>query len=175
MFYTVGGTATPGLEYTGIGTTRTTRQVTFAAGSSRATVTVVPIADSTLEANETVSLTLASGAGYTIGTRTAVTGTINNDDFTLYNSATGRPNDQGWLLFGGLGGSQSRSTNGTTLTSSINGAAGYSNHAIFTPTLFNSAAEAVTPFKRSAKGLTPPPSSPPLTACGSWIRPTPSG
>jgi hypothetical protein len=36
VFYTVGGTATPGLDYTGIGTTRTTRQVIFAAGSSRA-------------------------------------------------------------------------------------------------------------------------------------------
>lgn len=139
VFYTVGGTATPGSDYTGIAPAGTTRQVTFAAGSSRATVTVVPIADSTLEANETVALTLVSGAGYTIGTRTAVTGTINNDDIALYNAATGRPNDQGWLMFGGLGGFQSRSINGTTLTSSMNGAAGYSNHAIFTPTLVNNA------------------------------------
>jgi chitinase len=33
-----------------------------------------------VESNETVVLTLASGTGYTIGTTTAVTGTITNDD-----------------------------------------------------------------------------------------------
>ncbi|MDK2463017.1 hypothetical protein QHH11_28570, partial [Aphanizomenon sp. PH219] len=42
--------------------------VTFAAGSSTATVTVDPTADTTVESDETVILTLASGTGYTIGT-----------------------------------------------------------------------------------------------------------
>ncbi len=53
----------------------------FVAGSSTATVTVDPTADTTVESDETVALTLTSGTGYTVGTTTAVTGTINNDDF----------------------------------------------------------------------------------------------
>nr|NCR42695.1 endo-1,3-1,4-beta-glycanase ExsH [Microcystis aeruginosa W13-11] len=77
--YTLGGTATLNTDYTRTGTTNT---VTFAANSSTATVTVDPTADTTVESNETVVLTLASGTGYTVGTTTAVTGTINNDDFS---------------------------------------------------------------------------------------------
>jgi hypothetical protein len=76
--YTVGGTATNGTDYTSIPTS-----VTFAAGSSTATVIVDPTADTTVESNETVALTLATGTGYTVGTTTAVTGTITNDDVTL--------------------------------------------------------------------------------------------
>ncbi|TYT72527.1 calcium-binding protein, partial [Microcystis aeruginosa KLA2] len=57
--------------------------VTFAANSSTATVTVDPTADTTVESDETVILTLATGTGYTVGTTTAVTGTIANDDVTL--------------------------------------------------------------------------------------------
>ncbi len=75
--YTLGGTATLNTDYTRTGTTNT---VTFAAGSSTATVTVDPTADTTVEPDETVALTLASGTGYTVGTTTAVTGTITNDD-----------------------------------------------------------------------------------------------
>ncbi|MCZ8189527.1 MAG: hypothetical protein O9326_07235, partial [Microcystis sp. LE19-338.1B] len=78
--YTLGGTATLNTDYTRTGTTNT---VTFAANSATATVTVDPTADTTVESNETVSLTLASGTGYTVGTTTAVTGTITNDDVTL--------------------------------------------------------------------------------------------
>ncbi|MFM6616204.1 MAG: beta strand repeat-containing protein, partial [Microcystis panniformis] len=75
--YTLGGTATLNTDYTRTGTTNT---VTFAAGSSTATVTVDPTADTTVEPDETVILTLATGTGYTVGTTTAVTGTITNDD-----------------------------------------------------------------------------------------------
>ena len=39
-----------------------------------------PTVDTTIEPDETVILTLASGTGYTIGTTTPVTGTITNDD-----------------------------------------------------------------------------------------------
>ncbi|TRV51521.1 MAG: calcium-binding protein, partial [Microcystis panniformis Mp_GB_SS_20050300_S99] len=46
-----------------------------------ATVTVDPTADTTVEPDETVALTLTSGTAYTVGTTTAVTGTIQNDDF----------------------------------------------------------------------------------------------
>ncbi|GBD51499.1 hypothetical protein BGM30_05920 [Microcystis aeruginosa NIES-298] len=76
--YTVEGTATNGTDYASIPTS-----VTFAAGSSTATVTIDPTADTIVESNETVILTLAAGTGYTIGTTTPVTGTINNDDTTV--------------------------------------------------------------------------------------------
>ncbi|MEY4352393.1 MAG: hypothetical protein RLZZ609_634, partial [Cyanobacteriota bacterium] len=127
--YTVGGTATLGIDYTGIPTAGATKSITFAAGSATATVIVDPTADTTIEADETVALTLAAGAGYTIGTTTAVIGTILNDDsnLTLYNVTSGLPSDQGWLAFGGLGGTQERINNVTKLTSSTNGAVGYSN------------------------------------------------
>ncbi|ELP54814.1 hemolysin-type calcium-binding repeat family protein [Microcystis aeruginosa TAIHU98] len=78
--YTLGGTATLNTDYTRTGTTNT---VTFAAGSSTATVTIDPTADTIVESNETVILTLAAGTGYTIGTTTPVTGTINNDDTSV--------------------------------------------------------------------------------------------
>jgi Ca2+-binding RTX toxin-like protein len=75
--YTIGGTATNGTDYTSIGTS-----VTFAANASTATVIIDPTADNTIENNETTTLTLATG-NYNIGTTTAVTGTITNDDFPV--------------------------------------------------------------------------------------------
>ncbi|MBD2568896.1 M10 family metallopeptidase C-terminal domain-containing protein [Anabaena lutea] len=76
--YSIGGTAAS-TDYTGA-TPGTGKTITFAAGSSTATLTINPTADTTVEANETVALTLATGTGYTVGTTTAVTGTITNDD-----------------------------------------------------------------------------------------------
>jgi hypothetical protein len=76
--YTVGGTATNGTDYTSIPTT-----VIFESNSAIATVIVDPTADTTVESNETVALTLATGTGYTVGTTTAVTGTITNDDTSV--------------------------------------------------------------------------------------------
>jgi len=73
--YFIGGSATHGTDYSSIGSS-----VTFAAGSSTATVTVDPTADNNFETDETVVLSLASGTGYTIGTTTPATGTIVNDD-----------------------------------------------------------------------------------------------
>ena len=52
----------------------------FLAGSSTATITVDPLGDADLEANETVILTVTAGAGYTVGTPNSATGTILNDD-----------------------------------------------------------------------------------------------
>ncbi|WP_413174688.1 Calx-beta domain-containing protein [Anabaena azotica] len=76
--YSIAGTAAS-TDYTGA-TPGTGKTITFAAGSSTATLIIDPTADTTVEANETVALTLLSGTGYTIGTTTAVTGTITNDD-----------------------------------------------------------------------------------------------
>ncbi len=81
--YSVGGTATLGTDYaqTGAATfTATTGTVTFAAGATTAIVTIDPTGDPTIEANETVALTLASGTGYSVGTTTAAIGTILDDD-----------------------------------------------------------------------------------------------
>jgi Ca2+-binding RTX toxin-like protein len=84
--YTVGGrsrlvgTSKDYADYTGISTSETTKTVTFSAGSTTAQVVVDPTADTRVESNETVVLTVASGTGYTVGTTGAVTGTITNDD-----------------------------------------------------------------------------------------------
>ncbi|MFN9643998.1 MAG: ELWxxDGT repeat protein [Cyanobacteriota bacterium] len=102
--YTVSGTATPGTDYTGIARGGSTKKVSFAAGSNTATVTVDPTADTTGESNETVALTLATGAGYTIGTTSAVSATILNDDLIGTNandSLTGTTLDE--VLFGAAG------------------------------------------------------------------------
>ncbi|MDZ3833321.1 MAG: putative Ig domain-containing protein [Sphingopyxis sp.] len=72
---TTSGTASAGTDYTGNVST-----VTIPAGSTSATITVNPTADGTVEADETVTLTVASGAGYTIGSPNNATGTILNDD-----------------------------------------------------------------------------------------------
>ncbi|NBO32660.1 MAG: calx-beta domain protein, partial [Cyanobacteria bacterium WB6_1B_304] len=72
--YTVGGTATNGVDYATIPTS-----VTFAAGSSTATLTVDPTADTiNPESDESVTLTLVAGTGYNIGTPPSATGTITN-------------------------------------------------------------------------------------------------
>ena len=76
--YSIAGTA-DSFDYTGA-TRGTGKTITFAAGSATATLTIDPTADSTVESDETVALSLATGTGYTVGTTTTVTGTILNDD-----------------------------------------------------------------------------------------------
>ncbi|MEH2161178.1 MAG: SBBP repeat-containing protein [Nostoc sp.] len=81
--FNIGGNATYNTDYTVVGTNTFTGfngTVAFKAGDTTATVTINPTADTTFEADETVSLTLASGTGYTIATSEAVTGKITNDD-----------------------------------------------------------------------------------------------
>jgi len=78
--YTVGGTATIGADYTGIATAGTTKTISFAAGSSTAAIKVDPTADTTVEADESVVLTLAPGTGYTIGAFATAAASILSDD-----------------------------------------------------------------------------------------------
>jgi YD repeat-containing protein len=74
---TANGTATAGSDYTaGSGT------VTFAAGETSKTITVATIDDTIVELAETMTVTLASPSGATIGTATG-TGTINDNDIGL--------------------------------------------------------------------------------------------
>jgi hypothetical protein len=84
--FTVGGTATFNNDYTQTGAATfapPNGTVTFAAGSSTATVTVDPTADTTPEPDETVILTLATGTGYNVVAPTSATGTILNDDTSV--------------------------------------------------------------------------------------------
>lgn len=73
--YTIGGTATNGTDYATIAS-----PLVINTGNTTGTITVNPTADATIEADETVILTLAAGAGYTVGVPNAATGTILNDD-----------------------------------------------------------------------------------------------
>ncbi|MBD0362591.1 MAG: VCBS repeat-containing protein, partial [Coleofasciculus sp. C3-bin4] len=61
--YTVGGTATPGTDYT-----RLLGSVTFAAGDTEATIEVVPLPDTRVDPSETVIVTLTTTRpGYNLG------------------------------------------------------------------------------------------------------------
>ena len=73
--YTVGGTATPGTDYTALSGT-----VTVLAGATTATVPVTIIDDSVHEGDETVVLTLAPPAGYRVSSPGTHTLTIAAND-----------------------------------------------------------------------------------------------
>ena len=73
--FTIGGTATNGTDYATIAS-----PLVIPAGNTTGTITVNPTADATIEADETVTLTLAAGSGYTVGVPNSATGTILNDD-----------------------------------------------------------------------------------------------
>ncbi|TQD48242.1 putative Ig domain-containing protein, partial [Marilutibacter aestuarii] len=75
LFYTLGGTASAGSDYTPPG-----GSVTLPLGAMNWEVTVNPIGDATYEPNETVVVNIAPGTGYTIGSPASATGTITNDD-----------------------------------------------------------------------------------------------
>ncbi|MBL0164967.1 MAG: Ig-like domain repeat protein [Xanthomonadales bacterium] len=86
---TTSGTATSGTDYAG-GVT----SVTIPANGTTATITIDPTADNTIEADETVILTVATGAGYIVGTPASATGTIVDND-TANVSAAGAVNPEG--------------------------------------------------------------------------------
>jgi hypothetical protein len=73
-YTTANGTATAGSDYTA-----TSGTLTFAPGETVQTVDVPIVGDTTLEPDETFTLTLSNPVNATLGTATA-TGTITNDD-----------------------------------------------------------------------------------------------
>ena len=83
--YIVSGTATLGTDYTGIASSGSINNISFSAGSSTATVTVDPTVDTTIESDETVSLTLAAGNSYSIGTHESIVGIISNGETSQTN------------------------------------------------------------------------------------------
>ncbi|GDY10471.1 hypothetical protein LBMAG52_39590 [Planctomycetia bacterium] len=89
--FSVAGSASFGTDYsqTGAATfSASVGTVTFAAGSSTKTVTVNPTADFTIEADETVILTVVSGNSYLIAGDYTATGIIANDDVNIGNVIT---------------------------------------------------------------------------------------
>jgi hypothetical protein len=73
--YTLAGTGQAGTDYQNPGAS-----VVIPAGASDALITIVPIDNTVSNENRTVTLTLASGTGYTLGTTINGTVTIRNDD-----------------------------------------------------------------------------------------------
>ena len=71
----VAGTATNGIDFTTIAAT-----ASIPANGTTTTVLIDPTTDTTVEANETVSIAVVAGTGYTVGAPSSVVGTINNDD-----------------------------------------------------------------------------------------------
>ncbi|WP_305070291.1 Calx-beta domain-containing protein, partial [Microcystis sp. LEGE 08355] len=84
--YTLAGTATPGVDYTGT----TPNSVTFAAGSSKATITLPTIDDLLSDPGETIITTITAPAGYTIsGSDTATATILDNDGNSANNNLVG--------------------------------------------------------------------------------------
>ncbi|ABK17000.1 Calx-beta domain-containing protein [Syntrophobacter fumaroxidans] len=69
--YTVGGTATPGDDYTTL-----SGSVRLAAGVKSATLTVIPVSDGIADSNETVIVNLSANRYYNRGARSKATVTI---------------------------------------------------------------------------------------------------
>jgi hypothetical protein len=83
-----GGSATLTTDYTVAATGATISAnrllLTFAAGQSVATVTVTPVDDAAVEAQETVTLSLVAGTGYTIDAlASSASGAIDDNDVPL--------------------------------------------------------------------------------------------
>jgi hypothetical protein len=85
--YTIAGTATNGTDYNNL-----TGTATILTGTTFTDITITPVDDLLVEGTETVSLTLASNASYTLGATTNAVGSIGDNDF---NGTTGDD-----LLFG---------------------------------------------------------------------------
>jgi hypothetical protein len=98
--YTIGGSATNGSDYASL-----SGSVVIAAGTASTTVVVTPVDDAADEVDQTVTLTLAPGAGYTIGSSNSATITVADNDGTTPPPGTmPTSKDQckkgGWLAFG---------------------------------------------------------------------------
>ena len=86
--YTVTGTATPTADYAALSGT-----ANVANGQQIATITVTPVDDAEIEEDETVIVTLAAGAGYSIGAPNSATVTVESEDDTPPDGYTVTIND----------------------------------------------------------------------------------
>ena len=108
--YTVSGTATAGSDYTSLGTS-----VNIAAGATSATLTVTPVDDTLVEADETVTLTLVTGTGYTVGIPDSATVTLRSDDTLPGEDLTIKASD-----ISGNGVHEFQATGNITVTGEVN-------------------------------------------------------
>jgi hypothetical protein len=69
--YTVGGTATAGVDYNAL-----SGSATISAGASNGTIVVTPLIDSAAEGSEAVTVTVSASSAYTVGTPSTATITI---------------------------------------------------------------------------------------------------
>ncbi len=84
--FSVGGTATSGVDYNSIGT-----QITIPAGQTAATLAVTPLDDAIVEGAETVTVTLNTSNNYLLGTPSFATITIIDNEV-----ATTEPRSLSW-------------------------------------------------------------------------------
>jgi hypothetical protein len=83
IHFAVSGSATFNSDYTQSGATgmnASAGTVTIASGTSSATVVLNPTAETTLEPDETIQLTITAGTGYDAGSPSSQTVTLINDD-----------------------------------------------------------------------------------------------
>lgn len=85
--YSLGGLATSS-DYTGA-TPSSNQLITIPAGSASATLTLDPTADTEVEPDESVILNLLPSSLYTLGSPTAVSATIRDDDITAVLTTVG--------------------------------------------------------------------------------------
>jgi subtilase family serine protease len=70
----IGGSATSGVDYVAL------QPAVIPAGAAETTLSVVPIDDTVLEGNETVTITVSAASGYIVGSPSVATVTITSDD-----------------------------------------------------------------------------------------------
>ncbi|MBD2100137.1 Calx-beta domain-containing protein [Leptolyngbya sp. FACHB-261] len=87
--YSVSGSAQPGVDYQAL-----SGNVTIPQGQTQVKIPVVPIDDATVEAPETVIVTLQAGAGYQLADASSATVTIWDDDAPTATIVATDPNAQ---------------------------------------------------------------------------------
>ena len=103
VFFSVGGTATGGSDYTlKNGSTALTTSVIIAAGQSYVDITLAVIDDAIVESTETAIVNLTANAAYTLGATTSATINITDNDVVLptvtiavTDATAGEPADSG--------------------------------------------------------------------------------
>ena len=80
----LGGTAAEGVDYTVSGPALTGSVVSFLDGVAAETITVTPLDDGDDEGDETVTVTVDAGLGYTVGSPAVDTATISDNDVPTF-------------------------------------------------------------------------------------------
>ena len=92
VYYTISGTATPGVDYLALA-----GSVTIPAGQSSVAIDLVPIDDKMVEQTEVVVLALSPRASYSIDTPASATVTIADNDITTPSTPAPAPDHQIYL------------------------------------------------------------------------------